>query len=74
MVFAVEPGIWYKLKPQLESIGHKVTALDLTACNINTHKIEDVRTLAMDKFPEKLKLEFSWQLLFLMISNTNHHM
>jgi pimeloyl-ACP methyl ester carboxylesterase len=37
---------WYKLKPQLESAGHKVTALDLTACGINTHKIEDVHTFA----------------------------
>jgi alpha-beta hydrolase superfamily lysophospholipase len=37
----------YKLKqPQLESAGHKVTALDLTACGINTHKIEDVHTFA----------------------------
>ncbi|CAI8588802.1 unnamed protein product [Vicia faba] len=37
---------WYKLKPQLESIGHKVTALDLAACGINTQKIEDVDTFA----------------------------
>ncbi|XP_058772777.1 polyneuridine-aldehyde esterase-like [Vicia villosa] len=37
---------WYKLKPQLESIGHKVTALDLAACGINTQKIEDVHTFA----------------------------
>ncbi|KAL5099334.1 hypothetical protein RYX36_003661 [Vicia faba] len=37
---------WYKLKPKLESTGHKVTALDLAACGINTHKIEDVDTFA----------------------------
>jgi pimeloyl-ACP methyl ester carboxylesterase len=35
---------WYKLKPQLESVGHKVTAIDLAACGINTNKIEDVHT------------------------------
>ncbi|CAL5187940.1 unnamed protein product [Lathyrus oleraceus] len=35
---------WYKLKPQLESLGHKVTAFDLAACGINTEKIEDVDT------------------------------
>ncbi|KAL5099335.1 hypothetical protein RYX36_003662 [Vicia faba] len=37
---------WYKLKPQLESLGHKVTTLDLAACGTNTHKIEDVDTFA----------------------------
>ncbi|XP_058777943.1 polyneuridine-aldehyde esterase-like [Vicia villosa] len=37
---------WYKLKPQLESIGHKVTTLDLAACGTSTHKIEDVHTFA----------------------------
>ncbi|KAK2426599.1 hypothetical protein P8452_41216 [Trifolium repens] len=37
---------WYKLKPQLESVGHKVTAIDLAACGINTQKIEDVHTFA----------------------------
>ncbi|CAK8539789.1 unnamed protein product [Lathyrus sativus] len=37
---------WYKLKPQLESIGHKVTTLDLAACGTNTQKIEDVDTFA----------------------------
>ncbi|XP_058772776.1 polyneuridine-aldehyde esterase-like [Vicia villosa] len=37
---------WYKLKPQLESIGHKVTTLDLAACGTNTQKIEDVHTFA----------------------------
>ncbi|CAK8539792.1 unnamed protein product [Lathyrus sativus] len=37
---------WYKLIPQLESIGHKVTALNLAACGTNTHKIEDVHTFA----------------------------
>jgi pimeloyl-ACP methyl ester carboxylesterase len=37
---------WYKVKPQLESVGHKVTAIDLAACGINTQKIEDVHTFA----------------------------
>ncbi|OMP02116.1 putative Polyneuridine-aldehyde esterase precursor [Corchorus olitorius] len=36
---------WYKLKPQLESAGHKVTALDLAASGINTKTIgHDVST------------------------------
>ncbi|GAU17410.1 hypothetical protein TSUD_232870 [Trifolium subterraneum] len=46
---------WYKLKPQLESVGHKVTALDLAACGINTNKIEDVHTF--DEYAKPL-LEF----------------
>src|ERR1044072_2398900 len=37
---------WYKLKPLLESAGHKVTALDLAACGISTDKIEEVHTFA----------------------------
>lgn len=37
---------WYKLKPRLESAGHKVTALDLAACGINTQNIEDVHTFS----------------------------
>ncbi|KAI8030236.1 Salicylic acid-binding protein 2 [Camellia lanceoleosa] len=36
---------WYKLKPLLESHGHKVTALDLSASGINMKKIEELRTL-----------------------------
>lgn len=35
---------WYKLKPLLESVGYKVTTLDLAACGIDTKKIEDVNT------------------------------
>lgn len=37
---------WYKLKPRLESGGHKVTAVDLAACGINTQKIEDIHTFS----------------------------
>jgi len=37
---------WYKLKPLLESAGHKVTALDLAASGINMQKIEDVHTFS----------------------------
>uniref|UniRef100_A0A2N9HTK0 AB hydrolase-1 domain-containing protein n=1 Tax=Fagus sylvatica TaxID=28930 RepID=A0A2N9HTK0_FAGSY len=36
---------WYKLKPQLESAGHRVTALDLAASGINMKAIQDVHTL-----------------------------
>ncbi|KAI7999311.1 Salicylic acid-binding protein 2 [Camellia lanceoleosa] len=36
---------WYKLKPLLESHGHKVTVLDLAASGINLKKIEEVPTL-----------------------------
>lgn len=35
---------WYKLKPLLESAGHRVTALDLSASGINTKHIQDLRT------------------------------
>ncbi|XWS33666.1 hypothetical protein CRYUN_Cryun22dG0102200 [Craigia yunnanensis] len=35
---------WYKLKPQLESAGHRVTVLDLAASGINMKAIEDVHT------------------------------
>ncbi|XVF61894.1 hypothetical protein PTKIN_Ptkin08bG0171200 [Pterospermum kingtungense] len=34
---------WYKLKPQLESAGHRVTVLDLAASGINMQAIQDVR-------------------------------
>jgi len=37
---------WYKLKPRLESAGHKVTALDLAASGINLQKMEDVHTFS----------------------------
>ncbi|MED6184336.1 Salicylic acid-binding protein 2, variant 2 [Stylosanthes scabra] len=36
---------WYKIKPILESSGHKVTVLDLAASGTNLKKIEDVDTL-----------------------------
>lgn len=36
---------WYKLKPLLESSGHRVTAVDLSACGINTKNIRDLHTL-----------------------------
>ncbi|WRX08979.1 Alpha/beta hydrolase fold-1 - like 7 [Theobroma cacao] len=35
---------WYKLKPQLESAGHRVSVLDLAASGINMEAIQDVRT------------------------------
>ncbi|XVE87202.1 hypothetical protein DITRI_Ditri18aG0097100 [Diplodiscus trichospermus] len=35
---------WYKLKPQLESAGHRVTVLDLAASGINMEAIQDVHT------------------------------
>ncbi|KAH1206554.1 Methylesterase 1 [Glycine max] len=37
---------WYKLKPRLESAGHKVTVLDLAASGTNMKKIEDVDTFS----------------------------
>jgi pimeloyl-ACP methyl ester carboxylesterase len=49
---------WYKLKPRLESSGHKVTTLDLAASGINTQEIEDVDTFD----------EYSKPLLDFMIS------
>ncbi|KAG2408671.1 hypothetical protein LR48_Vigan123s002800 [Vigna angularis] len=42
---------WYKLKPLLESAGHKVTALDLAASGINMRKIDDVDTFAVYNQP-----------------------
>lgn len=36
---------WYKVKPRLESAGHKVTALDNAASGIDTKSIEDVHSL-----------------------------
>ncbi|ONH96627.1 hypothetical protein PRUPE_7G142200 [Prunus persica] len=46
---------WYKIKPRLESAGHRVTALDLAASGINTKAIQDVHSLA--EYSEPL-LEF----------------
>jgi len=37
---------WYKLKPRLESEGHKVTVLNHAASGINMKKIEDVDTFS----------------------------
>ncbi|BAT75538.1 hypothetical protein LR48_Vigan123s003000 [Vigna angularis] len=42
---------WYKLKPRLESAGHKVTVLDLAASGINLQKIEDVHTFSQYSEP-----------------------
>ncbi|KAK7346501.1 hypothetical protein VNO80_21022 [Phaseolus coccineus] len=42
---------WYKLKPRLESGGHKVTTLDLAASGINLQKIEDVDTFSQYSEP-----------------------
>ncbi|GKU94662.1 hypothetical protein SLEP1_g8122 [Rubroshorea leprosula] len=36
---------WYKLKPLLESAGHRVTVLDLAASGINIKDIKDVHTM-----------------------------
>ncbi|KAM7250058.1 hypothetical protein ACFE04_021941 [Oxalis oulophora] len=36
---------WYKLKPLLESSGHKVTTLDMTASGINMKGIKEISTL-----------------------------
>ncbi|XP_054798139.1 salicylic acid-binding protein 2-like isoform X2 [Prosopis cineraria] len=37
---------WYKLKPQLQSSGNKVTVLDFAASGINPKRIEDVGNFA----------------------------
>ncbi|KAK7309235.1 hypothetical protein RJT34_05798 [Clitoria ternatea] len=37
---------WYKLKPMIESSGHKVTALDLAASGVNPQQIEQVDTFS----------------------------
>ncbi|CAJ1942707.1 unnamed protein product [Sphenostylis stenocarpa] len=42
---------WYKLKPLLESAGHRVTVLDLAASGINLQKIEDVDTFSQYSEP-----------------------
>ncbi|KAI9113667.1 hypothetical protein K1719_015594 [Acacia pycnantha] len=46
---------WYKLKPQLESCGNKVTVLDLAASGINPKKLQDIHSFA--EYSEPL-LEF----------------
>ncbi|KAK7263072.1 hypothetical protein RJT34_30656 [Clitoria ternatea] len=42
---------WYKLKPLLESTGHRVTVLDLAASGINMNKIEHVDTASQYSEP-----------------------
>ncbi|KAL1333072.1 hypothetical protein HN51_061827 [Arachis hypogaea] len=42
---------WYKIKPLLESSGHKVTVLDLAASGTNLKKIEDVDTFSQYSEP-----------------------
>jgi pimeloyl-ACP methyl ester carboxylesterase len=37
---------WYKLKPLLESAGHRVTALDMAASGIDPRQIQELRTLS----------------------------
>jgi len=37
--------VWYKLKPRLESAGHRVTALDLSASGINPKRLEELSSL-----------------------------
>ncbi|KAM7250284.1 hypothetical protein ACFE04_022167 [Oxalis oulophora] len=36
---------WYKLKPLLESLGHKVTPLDMSASGINMKSIKEISSL-----------------------------
>ncbi|XP_014507095.1 salicylic acid-binding protein 2 [Vigna radiata var. radiata] len=43
--------VWYKLKPRLESAGHKVSVLDLAASGTNMQKIEDVHTFSQYSEP-----------------------
>ncbi|GMN29891.1 hypothetical protein TIFTF001_002611 [Ficus carica] len=49
---------WHKLKPLLESAGHRVTVLDLAASGIDTKAIQDVHSMS----------EYSQPLLELMES------
>ncbi|KAI9114167.1 hypothetical protein K1719_014817 [Acacia pycnantha] len=37
---------WYKLKPRLESVGHRVSVVDLAASGIHPAKIEDLHSLS----------------------------
>uniref|UniRef100_UPI0038D25B29 Seventy-one-substitution variants of hydroxynitrile lyase n=1 Tax=Hevea brasiliensis TaxID=3981 RepID=UPI0038D25B29 len=43
---------WHKLKPLLEALGHKVTALDLAASGVDPRQIEELGTL--DEYTEPL--------------------
>jgi len=43
--------LWYKLKPRLESAGHKVSVVDLAASGTNMQKIEDVHTFSQYSEP-----------------------
>ncbi|CAN8328198.1 unnamed protein product [Cochlearia groenlandica] len=36
---------WYKVKPLLEASGHRVIAVDLTACGVNMSKVEEIQSL-----------------------------
>ncbi|GKA98711.1 salicylic acid-binding protein 2-like protein [Tanacetum coccineum] len=56
---------WFKLKPLLEAMGHRVSAFDLLASETNTkekvvlvgHSFGGMSiSLAMEKFPEKISL------------------
>lgn len=42
---------WFKLKPLLESFGHRVTALDLAASGINPKQLHQLRTFADYTYP-----------------------
>ncbi|CAI9110087.1 OLC1v1010053C3 [Oldenlandia corymbosa var. corymbosa] len=42
---------WFKLKPLLESAGHRVTAMDLSASGINPKQIEEVLTFEEYSLP-----------------------
>ncbi|CAI9110089.1 OLC1v1010055C1 [Oldenlandia corymbosa var. corymbosa] len=42
---------WFKLKPLLESAGHRVTAMDLSASGINPKEIEEVVTFEEYSLP-----------------------
>ncbi|CAK9166424.1 unnamed protein product [Ilex paraguariensis] len=35
---------WYKIKPRLESSGHRVTALDMSASGVNPKKLDELHT------------------------------
>nr|1SCI_A Chain A, (S)-acetone-cyanohydrin lyase [Hevea brasiliensis]1SCK_A Chain A, (S)-acetone-cyanohydrin lyase [Hevea brasiliensis]1SCQ_A Chain A, (S)-acetone-cyanohydrin lyase [Hevea brasiliensis] len=44
--------IWHKLKPLLEALGHKVTALDLAASGVDPRQIEEIGSF--DEYSEPL--------------------
>ncbi|XP_038697375.1 putative methylesterase 19 [Tripterygium wilfordii] len=54
---------WYKVKPQLEAAGHRVTAFDLAASGINNKSIEEVRSFH----------EYSKPLLEILASSPSDH-